>query len=115
MRRDRLLTVIDLIIGVVHVVAIAIRNRLGAIVTPASDRAPRRPSEGPRDRPGRPARVLLPETARVVLLILIANLVAALIAIVLPLTAVLDAPGLVLSKIIAGCAGAADIRCSRAA
>jgi hypothetical protein len=43
------------------------------------------------------------------LLILIANFIAALITIVLPLTAILDASWLVLSKVIAGRAGSAGI------
>src|SRR5439155_4087352 len=99
----------------VHVVSIAIGNFFAAVAAPTSHGTPGCPGEGARDGPSAPPRILLPEIARIVLLILIANFVAALIAIVLPLTAVLDAPGLILSKVIAGCARPADIGCARSA
>jgi hypothetical protein len=48
-------------------------------------------------------------------MILVVNFIATLIAIVLPLAAILDAPGLVLGPIVAGCAGPARIGRARSA
>jgi hypothetical protein len=57
--------------------------------------------------------MIIPEVARIVFVVLIANLVASLLAVTLPLAAVLDAVGAVLSEVIAWCSGTADIRRTR--
>jgi hypothetical protein len=52
---------------------------------------------------------LLPEISRVVLVILIANFVAALLPVILPLPAIFNSTGPILGKVIAGRAGPASI------
>src|SRR5262249_43497594 len=100
---------INLVTGVVHIFTVAVGHRLAAIAAPTSHRSPRRPGERTGDGICRPAWVFLPEIARVVFLVLVADFVTALLTVLLRLLPVLDPLGTVLSKILARSAGAPGI------
>jgi hypothetical protein len=95
-RGDRLIAGVDLVARIVNVFAVIVGRWFAAVAAPGSDRSPSRPCERARDGPCSPSRILLPEIARIVLIKLIADFVAPLVAVSLPITTVFNSIGPIL-------------------
>src|SRR4029079_6882727 len=99
-RGDRLVAGVDLVVRIIDVFTIAVRRWFAAVAAPTSHRTPTRPCERTGDGPSSPTGILFPETAGIVLVILIADFVAPLIARTLPLAAVFNASRAILSQVL---------------